>query len=194
MKPSLIIIGLGNPGTSYAKTRHNVGFRALDAISKSFGTGEWKQVGKFDAEVQEARIVVAPVLLVKPQTFMNLSGEAVKKLCDFYKVDAAQQLLVIADDIDLPLAEVRFRSSGGPGTHNGLKSIVQHIGERFPRLRIGLGEHPKGDELATWVLSVPTKEETEALDGAVRSLPDRIRSYVLESSEESPSEKESTGN
>ena len=190
MKPSLIILGLGNPGTAYAKTRHNLGFWGVDALSQVFGTGDWKEQQKFLALTQEARILTFPILLVKPLTYMNDSGEAAKKLVEFYKLQSSEQLLVIVDDIDLPLGELRFRKTGGPGTHNGLKSLVLQFGENFPRLRIGLGEKPAGADLATWVLSSPTKEETEVLRKAAQSLPDRVKSYVLEQggSEESPAD------
>jgi PTH1 family peptidyl-tRNA hydrolase len=179
MKPSLIIIGLGNPGKSYEKTRHNIGFRALDELSKEFGEGDWQEKDKFQAIVKEARILAFPILLVKPLTYMNDSGKTVKKLIDFYKLDPKTQIIVLCDDIDLPLAEIRFRAKGGPGTHNGLRSIVQECGEEFARFRIGLGQGPKGEELAAWVLSVPQKEETEALDAALQSLPGKVREVVL---------------
>lgn len=189
MKPSLVIIGLGNPGKSYEKTRHNAGFMALDELGKEFGEGDWEQKDKFLADIKEARILTFPLLLVKPRTFMNDSGQCVKKIVDFFKLDASKQLIVVSDDIDLPLADVRFRMKGGPGTHNGMRSIIEHIGEDFPRFRIGLGQGPKGADLAAWVLSAPTKEETEALDGAYRSLPGKVREYVLSSlDEELPAE------
>src|SRR4051812_25711065 len=121
MKPSLIIVGLGNHGASYEMTRHNAGFRVLDVLSESFGTDKWSLRQKFMAEVHEGRVVMAPVLLVKPQTFMNRSGESIRKILDFYKLDH-RNILVLCDDIDLPLGDVRLRMKGGPGTHNGLKS------------------------------------------------------------------------
>ena len=130
MKPSLVIIGLGNPGTQYANTRHNAGFRAADLLAESFGAdGVWQDRQKFLAQTCEVNIAEVPVLLVKPQTFMNRSGESIRKIVDFFKIDPARQLLIISDDIDLPLGEVRFRENGGPGTHNGLKSVVEQIGE-----------------------------------------------------------------
>src|SRR3989344_7892163 len=125
MKPSLVIIGLGNPGASYERTRHNLGFAALDVLSEAYGEGEWKDTQKFGSVTQEARILTIPVLLAKPQTFMNRSAEAVKKIVDFYKLDPKEQVLIISDDIDLPLGELPLRKKGGPGTHNGLKSIIE---------------------------------------------------------------------
>lgn len=179
MKPSLVIVGLGNHGSSYERTRHNLGFRALDALAKEFGEGDWVQSDKFDAVVQEARIVASPVLLVKPQTFMNLSGETVHKLVDFYKLDPASQVLVLTDDIDLLIGTVRIRKNGGPGTHNGLKSVVEHIGEEFPRLRIGLGMPAPGEDLAAWVLSSPSPEEEGILKKVIQEIPEIVKKFVV---------------
>ncbi|MBI2117513.1 aminoacyl-tRNA hydrolase, partial [Candidatus Peregrinibacteria bacterium] len=143
MKPSLIIIGLGNPGKSYKKTRHNTGFAAIDILAKYFGTGAWKDRSKFHAHVAEGRILTSPILLVQPKTYMNLSGETVRKMIDFYKLPTTH-ILVLCDDVDLPCGTVRLRKQGSAGTHNGLKSIVEQVGEGFPRLRIGIGPKPDG--------------------------------------------------
>jgi peptidyl-tRNA hydrolase, PTH1 family len=179
MKPHLLLVGLGNPGASYERTRHNAGFLAMDRLSQEFGAGEWKDTQKFSASVQEARIVTVPVLLVKPQTFMNASGESIVKLLRYYKLDPATQLMVFCDDIDLPAGTVRMRLSGGPGTHNGLKSIVQILGEGFARLRIGIGPQPTDGDLASWVLSVLSKDESVKLQTALDTLVPMVRSYVL---------------
>ena len=180
MKPSLVIAGLGNPGSSYERTRHNVGFQAADVLAAACGKSPWREHQKFQALVQEARIVTVPVLLVKPLTYMNRSGESLRKIMDFYKLTAAQQLLVLCDDIDLPLGTVRLRRLGGPGTHNGLKSVVEQFGEGFVRLRIGLGVPPAGSDLAAWVLSVPPLPEQEELTRVLQSLPETVRSFVLD--------------
>ncbi|HLD71051.1 MAG TPA: aminoacyl-tRNA hydrolase [Candidatus Peribacteraceae bacterium] len=182
MKPELVIIGLGNPGKTYERTRHNLGFQAVEALAVEFGEAEWEEKQKFTSIVCEGRIVTAPLLLVKPLTFMNRSGEAIKKIVDFFKLDPAKQILVLCDDIDLPLGEVRVRMNGGPGTHNGLKSIVDIFGEDFPRIRIGLGEHPKGEELSNWVLSVPPKDQQKILKTALDGLPELVRRTILEHS------------
>lgn len=179
MKPSLVIVGLGNPGKSYVKTRHNLGFLAVELLAKEFGTGEWKQSDKFDAEICEGRMVTAPVLFVKPATFMNRSGESARKLVDFYKLDPAHQLLIIVDDLDLPLGELRIRKNGGPGTHNGMRSLVETLGEGFPRVRIGLGQPSHGEDLANWVLSAPSPAEHDILDSALRGIPERVREFVV---------------
>ena len=178
MKPSLIVIGLGNVGSAYVNTRHNVGFNAAEMLADEFGEGEWKEKAKFKAFVLEGRVVTAPILLVKPQTFMNLSGESAKKLVDFFKLDPSKELLVICDDVDLPLGEVRLRTKGGPGTHNGLKSLVEIFGEDFPRLRIGMGQQPAGEDLSNWVLSVPPKEDAEKIAEAVGKVPEMVRKYI----------------
>jgi PTH1 family peptidyl-tRNA hydrolase len=179
MKPALVIFGLGNPGAQYERTRHNAGFLALDVLSEEYGQDDWKDKPKFDSYIQEARIGVAPVLLVKPKTFMNLSGDAVRKVVEFYKMDPSAQVLVLSDDIDIALGELRLRMKGGPGTHNGLKSIVDVYGEDFPRIRIGLGQPPKGQDLSNWVLSTLMKEEMETLSGSFKELPKIIEEFVI---------------
>jgi PTH1 family peptidyl-tRNA hydrolase len=184
MKPHLLLVGLGNPGSAYEESRHNAGFLALERLSREFGVGEWKDAQKFSSIVQEARIVATPALLVKPQTYMNLSGDAIVKLLRFYKLDAQKQLIVLCDDVDLPAGTVRLRNSGGPGTHNGLKSIVTILGEKFPRLRIGIGPQPAHQDLAAWVLSAWTREERKTIDGACEALVPMIRSFVMDDASE----------
>lgn len=184
MKPSLIIVGLGNPGANHEATRHNAGFWAIDQLSNEYGEGDWEEKQKFISHIQEARILTIPVLLVKPQTYMNRSGEAIQKLVSYFKLDPSEQLLVLTDDIDLPLAELRLKKKGGPGTHNGLKSIVDIYGEDFPRLRIGLGDKPSGADLAAWVLSKPPKEDRTELDEVIATIPSAVKEYVMEALEE----------
>jgi len=179
MKPSLIIIGLGNPGKTYEHTRHNTGFRAIDVLAKRFGAGPWKDRSKFHARVAEGRICMSPILLAQPQTYMNISGEAVRNMIAFYKLPPAN-ILVFCDDVDIPCGAVRLRKQGSAGTHNGLKSIVEHIGEDFPRLRIGIGPKPEGEDLAAWVLSVPPQSEREKIEKALQKLPETITAFVLE--------------
>lgn len=179
MKPHLVVVGLGNPGKSYQNTRHNAGFQALDLLAKTFGEGEWKPAPKMLSDTCDARILAVPILLAKPQTYMNRSVEAVRKIVDFYKLDPQTQVLVISDDIDLPLGTLRLRLKGGPGTHNGLRSIAESFGESYPRIRIGLGEPSEGD-LAAWVLSVPSETDQKALQVAMQEIPELVRQYVLE--------------
>ncbi len=178
MKPALAIIGLGNPGSGSERTRHNAGFRAVDAIAEKFSEGEWQNKQKFLAVAREGRILAAPILILKPTTYMNRSGESVRKVVDFFKLDPKTQILILCDDIDLPLGEMRLRMKGGPGTHNGLKSIVETLGEEFPRLRIGIGSQPVGADLATWVLSVAPLEEEKKIAAAIKAIPEQVRTYV----------------
>lgn len=184
MKPHLIVIGLGNPGASYARTRHNAGFRAVEKLSEQFGEGKWEEKQKFLCRMQEARIVTVPVLLVQPSTYMNRSVECVRKLVDFYKIDPATQLLVICDDIDVPLGEARLRLKGGPGTHNGLRSIMESFGENYPRLRIGFGPKPENVDLAAWILSASAPEEEVVLQKVIEGIPEKVQAFVLEKPKE----------
>lgn len=177
MKPALVIVGLGNPGKGYEKTRHNTGFRAIDYVAEECGGSEWVFKQKFNADICEGRIVTVPVLFVKPRTFMNLSGESVRKIIDFYKGESSA-ILVMSDDVDLPLGDVRYREKGGPGTHNGLKSIVDTIGEEFPRVRVGIGMPPKNSDLSVWVLSQCTEEEDRGLQEAFKKIPDLLKEHV----------------
>lgn len=184
MKPSLIVVGLGNPGRSYEGTRHNAGFLAMEVLAKAFGVGEWRDQQKFASVTQEARIVTVPILLVKPQTYMNLSGDAIRKLTDFYKLNPAEQVLVCSDDIDLPLGALRLRQKGSAGTHNGLKSIIELFGEEVPRLKIGIGPKPEGADLAAWVLSVFSEEERKVLDETLEGIVEMVMGFVMEGSGE----------
>jgi peptidyl-tRNA hydrolase, PTH1 family len=164
MKPKFIFVGIGNPGKTYEKTRHNVGFMALDHLAKEYGAGDWVEQQKFTSDISEVTIEGVDCYLVKPRTYMNRSGEAIAKLVGFFKLNPATQLLVICDDIDLPLGTHRLRMKGGPGTHNGLKSIIEsNLSENFPRLRIGLGKQPEGMDLAAFVLSKFSPEELKTL-------------------------------
>jgi PTH1 family peptidyl-tRNA hydrolase len=174
MKPKFLIVGLGNPGEKYQLTRHNIGFIALDFIAAAFSEKpEWKESQKFMSDLCEISVSGTTVLLAKPGTYMNRSAEAVTKLLTFYKIKPADHLMIISDDIDLPLGTFRLRLHGGPGTHNGLKSIVAAIGEDFPRIRIGLGNPPKGSaqDLAAWVLSKIKKDELDEMAPVLKHLP-----------------------
>lgn len=138
-----VIVGLGNPGRQYAGTRHNVGFEVVDTLAAGAGVGAYKR--RFDAQVAEA--TSQGLLLVKPETFMNLSGRTVRQALDFYKVPT-QDLLVVCDDFALPLGKLRLRTGGSHGGHNGLRNIQEHLGSTaYPRLRIGVGE-PGADDVS----------------------------------------------
>ena len=137
-----VIVGLGNPGKKYDNTRHNIGFEALDYIADKEGISI--NTGKHKALIGTGYMGGEKVLLVKPQTFMNLSGESLRPIMDFYKLEP-EDFIIIHDDIDLDVGRLRIRRKGSAGGHNGLKSIISHLGSMdFPRVKIGVGEKPKG--------------------------------------------------
>jgi peptidyl-tRNA hydrolase, PTH1 family len=155
-----LLVGLGNPGPKYDATRHNIGFALADTTARAAGAEDWKPWGK--ALVCKAALGPVSLLLAKPQTFMNLSGEAVQALMAFYKIPPAE-VVVVTDDVTLPLGSLRIRPSGGHGGHNGLRNIIEHIGEGFPRIRVGVGLCPPGRDLSGFVLARMTPAEREAL-------------------------------
>ena len=157
-KKIYLIIGLGNPGEKYAHTRHNAGFEVMDLLEKKYGVKTRKRILQpwAEAEWTDGK---KKIVLCRPLTFMNNSGIAVAKIMARYKVPA-EQVIVIYDDIDLPPGKVRVRKSGGPGTHNGMRSIVGETGtDGFPRIRVGTGDRPAGQDLVNWVLGRPGEEE-----------------------------------
>lgn len=152
-----LIVGLGNPGTEYAATRHNIGFDMLTYLSDKYHISLRSREGK--AIVGKGMIEGQKVMLAQPQTFMNLSGESVRALMDYYKLDL-EDLVVIYDDISLPVGQVRIRPKGSAGGHNGIKSIIQHLGtQEFSRIKIGVGAKPEGGDLVKHVLGRFSKEE-----------------------------------
>lgn len=144
-----LIVGLGNPGREYRQNRHNIGFMCIDELAASYGI----QVGKARSQalIGEGVITQTPVLLVKPQTFMNNSGQSVGQLIRFFKIPLTH-LLVIYDELDLPFGTLRLRQKGSAGGHNGMRSIIQHLGDDFPRLRLGIGRPPGQMPAAAYVL------------------------------------------
>ena len=158
-----IIAGLGNPGREYENTRHNAGFASLDALAKRHGIELTTR--KFQALTGSGYIDGQKVLLVKPQTYMNLSGESLRAACDFFKVDPEEGLIVIYDDISLSPGQIRIRKKGSAGGHNGIKNIIAHLGTQvFPRIKVGVGEKPKKYDLADYVLSHFTKAERKEME------------------------------
>lgn len=157
-----LIVGLGNPGKDYAFTRHNAGFLTLDYLSDKLSVKINRS--KFKSLVAEAQIGDARVLLMQPQTFMNNSGEAVIEAVNFYKIKP-ENVIVIFDDISLPVGKMRIRKNGSAGGHNGIKSIIAHLGTQdFPRIKVGVGEKPHKDmDLADWVLSRFSKDDQKIL-------------------------------
>ena len=168
-----IIVGLGNPTKEYDNTRHNIGFAAIDMLADKYGINVTEV--KHKALLGKGVINGSKVILVKPMTYMNLSGEAVRAVIDYYKVDEEEELLVIYDDISLDVGQLRVRKKGSAGGHNGIKNIIAHLGhDTFKRIKIGVGEKPKGYDLADYVLGHFSKEDLtvlkegmERVDGAV---------------------------
>lgn len=160
-----IIVGLGNPTKEYAGTRHNVGFDVIDAIADKYNISVTER--KCRAFCGSGFVEGRKVVLVKPQTYMNLSGESVRGFIDFYKIDVETELLVIYDDVSLDVGQLRIRKKGSAGGHNGIKNIIQHTGTNvFQRIKVGVGEKPKEYDLADYVLGHFSKAEKEKmLDG-----------------------------
>ena len=179
-----IIVGLGNPERKYAGTRHNIGFSAITAISDAYGIS--MDIKKHKALCGKGMIAGNKVLLAMPQTYMNLSGESVRELVDFYKIDPEEELIIIYDDIALAPGKLRVRAKGSAGGHNGIKNIIAHLGtQQFSRIRIGVGEKPAGWDLADYVLGrFPAEEEPTirtALEQTVkrfRVIPPKINSGI----------------
>ena len=153
----LIIAGLGNPGKEYENTRHNAGFMVMDALAEKIGADISEK--KHKALCGKGVIGGEKVILMKPQTYMNSSGESIRAAADYYKVDP-EDILIVYDDISLAPGQLRIRAKGSAGGHNGIKSIIAHLGtQEFPRVKVGVGEKPKGYDLADYVLGHFTKEE-----------------------------------
>lgn len=174
-----LIVGLGNPGEQYARTRHNVGFGAVNEVARRHRL-EWS--GKrANARLAEGQIGGERVALARPQTYMNLSGQAVVGLRQWFKLDPARELLVIYDDIDLPFGVLRLREKGGPGTHNGMKSVIGQLGSQvFPRVRVGIGGKPEGWDLANYVLGRWTRDEEQQLPVLYERIADAVDTIVRE--------------
>ncbi len=175
---SWLLVFLGNPGAKYEKTRHNVGFMTGDALSEKLNV-KIDRV-KYKALIRQAEIDGEPVLLMKPQTYMNLSGSAVKEAMDFYKIPL-DHVIVVSDDVTLPVGKLRVRRSGSAGGHNGLKDIIAKCGgDGFPRVKIGVGEKPHPDyDMADWVLSSFKGDDVKAIDAACEKAADAVKTIIL---------------
>jgi PTH1 family peptidyl-tRNA hydrolase len=173
MSKMFIIAGLGNPTKEYEGTRHNVGFDVIDRLSEKYNIAV--DTKKHRAFIGKGMIAGQKVILAKPQTYMNLSGESIRSLLDYYKVDEEHELLVIYDDVSLGVGQLRIRAKGSAGGHNGIKNIIAHLGGQvFPRIKIGVGEKPPKYDLADYVLGHFSKAEKilmdEGYDNAVRAV------------------------
>lgn len=173
-----IIAGLGNPGAEYAATKHNVGFMFIDALAERLGADRWKT--DFEAEIADARIGAEKVLLVKPQTYMNDSGRSLGPLLSYYKL-AGEELIVAHDDMDIPAGTIRLRRKGSSGGHNGIKSILAHVGdENFARVRIGIGRPPAGWTVINHVLAPFSDEDAKKIGEAIDYLLPAVESIVTD--------------
>lgn len=171
-----VIVGLGNPGSKYELTRHNIGFLTIDRLAKREGARVDRI--KFKSLIGEININGEKVILVKPQTFMNLSGEAVREVMNFYKVDL-KNLLVVVDDIDITPFTLRLKKSGSAGSHNGMKSIIYNLNDdKFPRLKVGVGNNERKIDLANYVLNGFEKKDQEKLENIIDASCDAILDFI----------------
>lgn len=171
-----VIVGLGNPGSKYELTRHNIGFLTIDRLAKREGVRVDRI--KFKSLIGEMNINGEKVILVKPQTFMNLSGEAVREVMNFYKVDL-KNLLVVVDDIDITPFTIRLKKSGSAGSHNGMKSIIFNLNDdKFPRLKVGVGNNERKIDLANYVLSGFEKKDQDKLENIIDTSCDAILDFI----------------
>ncbi|WP_106626934.1 aminoacyl-tRNA hydrolase [Selenomonas massiliensis] len=173
-----IIAGLGNPGAEYAHTKHNVGFMLVDVLAEKLGAASWKE--DFFSALTEVRIGGEKVFLVKPLTYMNNSGEALGPMLSYYKLDV-DDLVVVHDDMDIPAGMVRIRRKGSSGGHNGIKSIIAHVGsEDFARVRIGIGRPPAGWTVIHHVLAPFSTEDAPKIRAAIDYLLPAVESIVTD--------------
>ena len=174
-----LLVGLGNPGTQYENTRHNVGFLVADELAERQNAPIQRL--KFKALTNLLTISGEKVLVMKPVTYMNLSGEAVRQAVDFYKIPP-ERVLVVSDDTALAVGRLRIRKGGSAGGHNGLKNIIQHLGtDQFPRVRVGVGQKPHPDyDLADWVLGKFQGEDKKVMDEAVKRAADAVECILKE--------------
>lgn len=177
-----IIVGLGNPGSKYENTRHNIGFATIDKIAEQENIHVLEK--KHKAIIGKGYIGGSRCILVKPQTFMNLSGESVRELVDYYKIDEKSELIVISDDISLDVGQIRIRKKGSAGGHNGLKNIISHLGhDQFVRIRMGVGEKPAEYDLIDHVLGHFSKEECAEMNEASKRAADAVRTIITQSTD-----------
>ncbi|GHF35146.1 aminoacyl-tRNA hydrolase [Seohaeicola zhoushanensis] len=170
-----LIVGLGNPGAKYARNRHNIGFMAVDRIAADHGFTPWKS--RFQGQLSEGRLGTEKVMLLKPETFMNLSGQSVGEAMRFYRLEPAD-VIVIHDEIDLAPGKLRVKSGGGHAGHNGLRSIHAHIGEAYDRVRLGVGHPGRKEAVPGYVLHDFAKADDDWLDDLLRGISDGAASLA----------------
>lgn len=174
-----IIVGLGNPGREFVNTRHNIGFDVIDTLADEENISVLEK--KHKAIIGKGVVAGQKCILAKPVTFMNHSGESVRELIDYYKVDETDELIIISDDVSMDVGKVRIRKKGSAGGHNGLKNIIEHLGhDNFIRVKIGVGEKPKGWDLADYVLGRFSGPERETLNETAKWAADAIRAIITD--------------
>ncbi|MCM1100337.1 MAG: aminoacyl-tRNA hydrolase [Clostridium sp.] len=172
-----VIAGLGNPGPKYVNTRHNIGYDVIDRLAEAENISVLEK--KHKAIIGKGIVAGEKCILAKPVTFMNLSGESIRELTDYYKLDETAQLIVISDDISLDVGQIRVRKKGSAGGHNGLKNIIANLGhEEFMRVKMGVGEKPKGWDLVDYVLGHFSDEERKTMDEACERAVEAIRMMI----------------
>ena len=177
MEPMHLIVGLGNPGAEYARTRHNAGFMLVEKLAEQWKSG-WANERKFVSRIAKAEHDGRKVLLCEPQTFMNLSGEAVGALVKYYQLPL-EKILIVVDDADLPLGEIRLRPGGGSGGHHGLESVAQHLGStEYARLRIGIGRKGEARQITGHVLGKFAAEENAVLEKVLERAAGQIECWL----------------
>lgn len=175
-----IIVGLGNPAKEYKNTRHNIGFDVIDIIAEKYNISVLEK--KHKALIGKGCIDGQKVILAKPLTYMNLSGESVRELTDYYKIEEKEELIVIYDDISLDVGQLRIRKKGSAGGHNGIKNIILHLGhDTFMRIKMGVGEKPKGYDLADYVLGHFSKTERKIMDESTKKAAEAVKTILFES-------------
>ena len=186
-----IIVGLGNPGRDYENTRHNIGFDVIDRLADQEDIGVLEK--KHKAIIGKGMVAGEKCILAKPQTFMNLSGESVCAMLDYYKVNETTNLIVVSDDVSLDVGQLRIRKKGSAGGHNGLKNIIAHLGhDTFIRVKMGVGEKPKGWDLADYVLGHFPLREREIMDQAAERATNAIRRIISENADAAMNEYNAT--
>ncbi len=173
-----MLVGLGNPGRKYTRTRHNAGFLVVERLGERWGIDPSRRT-QSNALVGDGRVRDVPVVLVRPQSFMNLSGQPTRALMDFYKLNA-EDVLVVHDEVDLPFGVVRLKSGGGHGGHNGLRDLSRHLGPAFGRVRVGVSRPPEGWDTADYVLGSWTDEESKQLPSILESACDAVEATLTE--------------
>lgn len=176
---TVLIVGLGNPGKEYVGTRHNIGFECVDALAEKQEFDQWVEKTDLKCKFTSHTLGNTRVILAKPTTFMNLSGEAVQAVANFYKVSPGQ-ILVVHDELDIPFGQIRTRNGGGSAGHNGIKSVTQHIGEEYGRVRIGIGpKEPEQMDSADFVLAKFSKEQQAEMSSLKREAQAIMTEYIF---------------